>query len=72
MVALKKLCKKLGFDGTAFSQIQNWGTYTDEEFKDISMLSENGEPKKELLEVLKHPLLKEHLDESNIQKFIEK
>jgi len=48
----------LGVDEIFFTKILNWGTYTDEEFKEVSMMEADGvTPKKELLEVMEHPLL---------------
>lgn len=47
------------------TRILNWGTFTDEEFKEISMYDEKGNPKPELLEVLNDPIF-----ESNEIKFI--
>ncbi len=72
MVGAAVLVKKLGFDKVNFSQITNWGTYTDEEFKEVSMIKENGVPKRELKEVLKNPIFKESIfEDSNVSKFIE-
>lgn len=52
--------KEIGCDEVFFTKILNWGTYTQEEFKDISMLEEDGmTPKKELQEVLKNPIMKD-------------
>ncbi len=71
MVDFVKLNNKLHFDKVHFMQIANWGTYTDKEFAEVSMIQKNGMPKKELAAVLKHPLIKESLYEySNISKFI--
>ncbi|MCM1045993.1 MAG: hypothetical protein NC417_10830 [Candidatus Gastranaerophilales bacterium] len=37
----------------------NWGTYTPEEFAEISMMKSDGvTPKPELAEVLAHPVMK--------------
>lgn len=46
--------KKLGFDKAYFSPIWNWGTYSDEEFKDISIFldQEESEMKPEVKECL--------------------
>lgn len=60
-----KLAKRLEFDNVEFSVIQNWGTYSKEEFKDISMLDDNGNPKSELIEVLKDPIFKDKIITSN-------
>lgn len=58
---LKDACKiaiDLGFDRFDVTRIFNWGTYTQEEFKQISMYDENGNAKEELKEVLKDPIFK--------------
>lgn len=48
-----KLGEELGVNEVFFTKILNWGTYTDDEFKEISMMEEDGEtPKKKLQEVL--------------------
>lgn len=50
--------ERLGVDEIFFTKILNWGTYTDEEFKKISMMEEDGlTPKKELLDVLSSPVI---------------
>lgn len=66
-----RLVKRLGFDCVDFSKIGNWGTFTDEEFKNISMFDENDNPKKELTEVLKDPILSDKIvkADSNVFKF---
>lgn len=60
-----RIAKRLEFDYVDFSVIQNWGTYKKDEFKEISMLDENGKPKKELMEVLKDPIFKDKIIISN-------
>lgn len=48
---------ELGCDEVFFTKILNWGTYSEEEFKEISMMEEDGmSPKKELVSVLKNPV----------------
>lgn len=50
---------ELGTDEIFFTKIRNWGTYTKEEFKEISMMEEDGmTPKEELVKVLEHPVMK--------------
>ena len=51
--------KRVGVDEVFFTKILNWGTYTDEEFKDISMMLEDGiTPKPESQDVLDNPIVK--------------
>lgn len=53
---------KLGVDEVFFTKILNWGTYTDSQFKDISMFEEDGvTPKPELQEVLNRPIMKDKI-----------
>ena len=53
MVPFVKWGEELNVDEIFFTKILNWGTYTKEEFKDISMMEEDGiTPKPELKEVL--------------------
>jgi MoaA/NifB/PqqE/SkfB family radical SAM enzyme len=59
MVSFVEWGESLGVDEIFFTKILNWGTYTDEEFKNISMMEEDGvTPKAELLEVLENPIIK--------------
>lgn len=51
-----RLGNDLGVDRIDFSRIENWGTYTEEEFQEISMFYEN-EMKPELEEILKDPVM---------------
>ena len=56
---LPKLAKymiELGFDRLEVQKIFNWGTYSNEEFKEISMFDENDNPKPELVKVLQDPI----------------
>lgn len=48
----------LKIDQLDVQTIMNYGTYTDEEFEDISMFDKNGNMKPELAEVLKDPVFK--------------
>ncbi len=51
--------KRLGIDEVFFTKILNWGTYSDEEFRYISMMEEDGvTPKKELLDILDDPVMR--------------
>lgn len=50
---------KIGADEVFFTKILNWGTYSTDEFREISMMEADGiTPKKELREVLDDPLMK--------------
>lgn len=50
---------EIGADEVFFTKILNWGTYSADEFKEISMMEADGvTPKKELKEILDHPLMK--------------
>lgn len=52
--------KELGVDELFFTKILNWGTYSQEEFSEISMMEEDGiTPKPELLKILDEPILHE-------------
>ena len=52
----------LGIDEVFFTKILNWGTYTPEEFKEISMMEDDGiTPKPELKEVLNSPIMAESI-----------
>lgn len=49
---------ELCVDEVFFTKIVNWGTYSKEEFREISMMEEDGiTPKKELAEILKKPIM---------------
>lgn len=59
MVPFVKWGEQLGVDEVFFTKILNWGTYTDEEFAQISMMEADGiTPKPELKEILGHPVMK--------------
>ncbi len=51
-----KLAIKLGFDKFDVTRINNWGTFTEEEFDKVSMYDKNGNEKKELLKILEDPI----------------
>ena len=49
---------ELGCDEVFFTKILNWGTYTDEKFKAVSMMEDDGiTPKKELEDILDSPIM---------------
>lgn len=49
---------ELGADEVFFTKILNWGTYTEAEFREVSMMEEDGiTPKAELQEVLDKPIM---------------
>nr|WP_300786823.1 radical SAM protein [uncultured Acetatifactor sp.] len=59
MVPFVQWGEALGVDEVFFTKILNWGTYTAEEFAQISMMEPDGTtPKVELREVLEHPVMK--------------
>lgn len=59
MIDFVKWGIELGCDEVFFTKILNWGTYTKEEFKEISMMKEDGiTPKEELQKVLDNPIMK--------------
>lgn len=50
---------ELKVDEVFFTKILNWGTYSVDEFKEISMMQEDGvTPKPELVEILNKPIMK--------------
>lgn len=50
---------ELGVDKVFFTKVLNWGTYTEEEFQEITMMSETDEPNKELCEILEKPIFQD-------------
>jgi len=49
---------ELGADEVFFTKILNWGTYSEEEFRNISMMEDDDlTPKVDLLKVLKNPIM---------------
>ena len=72
MIDFIKMAKKYNFDKVGFSQISNWGTFTDKEFKKVSMLKKDGKPKRELKKILKNKIFKDPMvNYTNITKFID-
>lgn len=61
MVEFIKKTKELGFDKINFSKIENWDTYTEKEFRKVSMFDINDNPKKELLKVLENPIFDDEI-----------
>lgn len=62
MLAFVKWGLELGVDEVFFTKILNWGTYSEEEFKEISMMKEDGiTPKEELQKILEDPLMKNRI-----------
>ncbi|MCI8287934.1 MAG: hypothetical protein HFH89_09830 [Lachnospiraceae bacterium] len=54
--------EELGADEVFFTKILNWGTFTEEEFREVSMMQEDGiTPKPELEEVLQDPMMKHRI-----------
>lgn len=44
---------ELGVDKVFFTKVLNWGTYTEEEFQKVTMMTQLDEPNKELYDILK-------------------
>ena len=60
MIPFVEWGKRLGVDELFFTKILNWGTYSREEFRDISMMEEDGiTPKPELQAILEQPIMKD-------------
>lgn len=54
--------KDLGVDEVFFTKILNYGTYSQDEFFEISMMESDGmTPKKELMEILDLPIMKDKI-----------
>ena len=59
MIDFVKWGLEIGADEVFFTKILNWGTYSEEEFKEISMMEEDGvTPKAELKQILDDPIMK--------------
>jgi len=56
-----KMGKELGVDKVFFTRILDWGTYSREEFKNITMTDSEGRPNTELLEILQMPIMQERI-----------
>ncbi len=56
-----KWAKSMMFDEVYLSDIDNWGTFSDVEFRTISMFDDNHIMKPELAEILKKPIFKESI-----------
>lgn len=53
---------ELGADEVFFTKILNWGTYREEEFREVSMMEADGvTPKPELEEILRQPLMENRI-----------
>ncbi len=52
-----KWCLELGADMADFSRLENWGTYSEQEFSQLSMF-DGDVMKEELLQVLEHPIMR--------------
>ena len=63
----------MGVDEIFFTKILNWGTYTPEEFAQISMMEQDGiTPKLELKEVLEHPVMRSSIVDMGTIQFAHK
>lgn len=62
MIPFVEWGEELGVDEVFFTKILNWGTYTEEEFAQISMMEADGiTPKTELKEILEDPRMKSEI-----------
>lgn len=62
MIPFAEWGEELGVDEIFFTKILNWGTYTEEEFAEISMMEADGiTPKPELKEILEHPVMQSEI-----------
>ena len=62
MIPFVQWGKQLGVDEVFFTKILNWGTYSDEQFKEISMMESDGiTPKPGLKRILDHPVIKSEI-----------
>lgn len=61
MVEFIELGKRLGVDKVFFAKILDWGTYSEQEFQEISMFDKNGQPKEEMTKELTNPIFKEKI-----------
>lgn len=62
MIPFVEWAENLGADAVFFTKVLNWGTFTEEEFKEISMMEEDGiTPKRELAQVLESPVMKKDI-----------
>lgn len=59
MIPFVKWGERLNADEVFFTKILNWGTYTPEEFLEVSMMEADGiTPKPELKKILENPVMK--------------
>lgn len=62
MIDFVKWGLEIGADEVFFTKILNWGTFSTEEFKDISMMEEDGvTAKPELRKILENPIMKNEI-----------
>lgn len=53
---------EIGADEVFFTKMLNWGTFTKEEFREVSMFEDDGvTPKPEMKEILNDPIMKEEI-----------
>lgn len=73
MIPFVEWGQALGVDEIFFTKILNWGTYTPEEFAQISMMEQDGiTPKPELKEVLEHPVMRSSIVDMGTIQFAHK
>lgn len=61
MIDFVKWGKELSVDKIFFTKILNWGTYSEDEFNNISMMTKEDTPKKELAEILNDPIMQDSI-----------
>lgn len=61
MPAFVEWGKALGVDKVFFTRILNWGTYTEEEFKNIAMTDADGNMNAELQEISELPIMQDKI-----------
>lgn len=61
MIDFINMGKKYNFDQVIFSRISNYGTYTEDEYAEISMIDKDGLVNTELAEVLHNPIFKDKM-----------
>lgn len=73
MIPFVEWGQELGVDEVFFTKILNWGTYTPEEFAEVSMMEPDGiTPKPELKKVCEHPVMQSDIVDMGTIQFAHK
>lgn len=73
MIPFVEWGQSLGVDEVFFTKILNWGTYSSEEFSEISMMEQDGiTPKLEIKEICEHPVMKSDIVDMGTIQFAHK